>query len=74
MKVMMIPIVFGALGTIPKELVKGLEDLKMRSTDHPDYSIIKIGKYTKKSPGDLRRLVVTQTPGKTISLRWCENL
>ena len=29
-KVIMIPIVFGALGTIPKGLVKGLEDLGIR--------------------------------------------
>ena len=32
--------------------------------DHPEYSIIKIGLNTKKSPGDLRRLAVTQTPVK----------
>ena len=31
------------------------------SGDHPNYSIVKIGQNTKKSPGDLRRLV-TQTP------------
>ena len=30
MKVMVIPIVIGAFGTIPKGLVKGLEDLKIR--------------------------------------------
>ena len=30
MKVIVIPIVISALGTIPKELVKGLEDLKIR--------------------------------------------
>ena len=30
MKVMVIPIVIGALGTIPKELVKGLDDLEIR--------------------------------------------
>ena len=27
--------------------------------DHPDYSIIKIGQNTEKSPGDLKRLAVT---------------
>ena len=31
-------------------------------TDLPIYSIIKIGQNTEKSPGDLRRLAVTQTP------------
>ena len=30
--------------------------------DHPNYSIVEIGQNTKKSPGDLRRLAVTQTP------------
>ena len=30
--------------------------------DHPNYSIVEIGQNTEKSPGDLRRLAVTQTP------------
>ena len=30
--------------------------------DCPNYSIIEIGQNTEKSPGDLRRLAVTQTP------------
>ena len=37
---------------------------KRTSGDHPNYSIIEIGQNTKKSPGDLRRLAVTQTPMK----------
>ena len=32
--------------------------------DHPDYRIVGIGQSAKKSQGDLRRLAVTQTPGK----------
>ena len=66
----MIPIVIGALGTIPKGLMKGLKDLEIRWTSgyHPDYSIIKIGKNTEKSPGDLRRLTVSQTPGRNHQL------
>ena len=35
---------------------------KRTSEEHPNYSIVKIGHNTEKSPGDLRRLVVTQTP------------
>ena len=58
MKVTVIPIVVGALGTIPKELVKGLEDLKIRR-DFPYYSLIKIGQNTEKIPGDFRRHAVT---------------
>ena len=34
------------------------------SGDHPNYRIIENGQYTEKSPGDLRRLCVTQTPVK----------
>ena len=49
MIVTMIPIVIGALGTIANGLSNGLRDL-----DHPDYSIIKTGQNTEKSPGDLR--------------------
>ena len=35
---------------------------KRTSGDHPNYIIIKIGQNTAKSPGDLRRLAVTQIP------------
>ena len=35
--------------------------------DHPNNSIIENGQNTKKSPGDLRRLAVTQTPVKKTS-------
>ena len=35
---------------------------KRTSGDHPNYRIVEIGQNTKKSPGDLRRLAVTQTP------------
>ena len=34
------------------------------SGDHPNYYIIENGQNTVKSPGDLRRLAVTQTPVK----------
>ena len=35
---------------------------KRMSGDHPNFSSIKIGLNIEKSPGDLRRLAVTQTP------------
>ena len=35
---------------------------KRTSGDHPNNSIIKIGQNTEKSPRDLRRLAVTQSP------------
>ena len=35
---------------------------KRTSGDHLNYNIDEIGQNTKKSPGDVRRLAVTQTP------------
>ena len=61
----MIEIVIGTLRTIPKSLVKVLEDLEIR--DHLNYAIIKIGQNSEKSPetwGDLHSL----------KLQWCEKL
>ena len=45
---------------------------KKISGDHPDYSIIKISQNTEKSPGDLKRLAVTQTPVRNhqLTLVW----
>ena len=42
--------------------------IKRSSKDHPNYSIVEINQNTKKSPGDLRRLAVTQTPVKNHQL------
>ena len=38
------------------------------SGDHPNYSIVEIGQNTRKSPGDLRRLAVTQTSARNHQL------
>ena len=57
-------VVTGALGTIPKDLQgERTEKVGTRRTnrDHPNYNIIKIELNTKKSPGDLRKIVVNQT-------------
>ena len=42
------------------------------SGDHPNYCIIEIGQNTEKSPEDLRRLAVIQTPVKDhqLTLMW----
>ena len=53
MKVIVIPIVIGVLGTVRNKRMGG---------DHLNDSIIKISQNTEKNPGDLRRLAVTQTP------------
>ena len=67
MQVTIIPIVIGAFGTVTKGLLKGLEDLEVGG-DHPNYYIIENGQNTEKSPGNLRRLAVTQTPVKDYQL------
>ena len=64
MKVTIIPIVIGALGIVTKRMSTrngGLENKRTRG-DHPSYCIIEISQITKKSPGDKKKLVVTQTP------------
>ena len=62
----MIPIVIGALGTILKDLVRRTGKFRNKRTngDYPDYGIIKMSWNTKKTPEDLRRLGVPQTPVK----------
>ena len=70
MKVMIVPIVIGDLCTITKGLLKGLEDFEVggRVGDYPNDSIAENGQNPETSPGDLRRLAVTQTPGKNHQL------
>ena len=45
---------------------------KRTRRDHPNYSVGEIGQNTEKSPGDLRKLALTQTPVKThrLMLMW----
>ena len=45
---------------------------KRTSGDHPNYNIINISQNTEKSPGDLKRLAVTQTPVRNhrLTLVW----
>ena len=65
MKGAIISIVIGAFGTVTKGLLNVLEDLIWRTSgDNQSYSIVENGQNTEKSPGDLRRLAVTQTPVK----------
>ena len=53
----------GSFGTVTKGLLKGLEDLEVRGTRGHDqnYCNFDNGQNTEKSPGDMRRLAVTQT-------------
>ena len=63
MKVMVIPIVIGVIGTG----IGGLKNKRMRG-DHLNYSIAEIGQITKKSPRDLRRLAITQNLAENYQL------
>ena len=70
MKVTLIPSVIGVFGTVTKWILKGQEDLKVKpSGDHPNHCITEDDQNTEKSPGDLRRLSVTQTPVKDHQLK-----
>ena len=69
MKVTIVPIVIGAFVIIingTDMIIKGtggLEIWQRTNGDHPNDSIIENGQNTEKSPGDVRRLAVTQSPG-----------
>ena len=54
-----------------QRIIKGTIGLEgwRTSGDHPNYSIADNGQNTEKSPGDLRRLAVTQTPVKDYQLK-----
>ena len=67
---MVIPILIGALSIVTKGFVKitGRIGNKNMSGDHLNDSIVKISQNTEKSPGDLRRLAVAQTPVKDYQL------
>ena len=70
MKVMIIPIMIGVFGS-HQIIIEGTGGLgnKRSSGEHPNYYIIEDGQNTEKSPGDLRRFAVTQTPVKDHQLK-----
>ena len=72
MSVTMVPIVIGALGS--QRLGKGAWRVgnQRMNQDSLNYSIVEIDQNTEKSPGDLRRLTVTQTSAKgyQLTLMW----
>ena len=73
MKVTVILLVNGEIGTIVKGLVKGLRDsVIIRWVDPFIYRIFKIGWNPEKYPGDLKGIAVIQTPVKyqQLKLEW----
>ena len=76
MKVITIPIVIGAFGTVTKGLLKGLEDLEVGGLVETIQTIALL-----KTDRTLRSILETwgdllslNLQWKTISLRWCEKL
>ena len=57
----MILIVFSALGTVTGTGTGGFGNQRT-SGEHPNYSIVEKDHNSKKSPGNFRRLAVSQTP------------
>ena len=70
MKVTIVPFVIGAFGTVTKGLLKGLQYLKVGGQVETIHSTALLNSET--SPGDLRRLAVTQTSVKDhqLTLMW----
>ena len=63
---------FTSRGIFPgeqKETMTGGRGNGGSNRDCPDDSMVEIGQNTEKSPGDLRRLVVTQPPEKNHQLK-----
>ena len=69
MKRTFIPIIIGTLSTVTKVLFQGMEDLEIANGDCTNYSTVEIGQNTEESPGNLRRLAVTQTQLKYHQLK-----
>ena len=53
-----------ALNNLQRLICHKTKPNQKTSLDHPNYSIPDVGLNTEKSPGDLRRLAVTQTAVK----------
>ena len=54
----------------PQRLAKeiGRVGNQRKNRDHPNHSIVEIGHNTENSPGDVRKLAVSQTPVKDYQL------
>ena len=65
MKVMEIPIVIGALGTVTKELIQGLEDLEIRGQEETIQTVALL-----RSTRILRRVLETWGDLLSLKLQW----
>ena len=60
--IIIIIVVVGSLGTVPKNMEKNLKELKIRGRIETIQTTVL--QKSARIPGDLRRLAVTQTPVK----------
>ena len=76
MKVTVIPIVVSAPWTIPKGLIKGLEDIEIRGRVKTlqTTTLLRLVRILKSVPKTCRDLQSLKLQGETISLRRCEKL
>ena len=76
MKLTIVPIVIGALGTITKGLLKGLEDIKVggRVETIQTTAFMRTARILRRVLETWGDLLSLNLQGKTISLRWCEKL
>ena len=72
-KLTLMPILTGALDTVPDGLLKGVEDSEIRGRVETIQTSTPLKSARILSPGDLRKLTVSLTSEKTISQRWWEN-
>ena len=76
MKVTIIPIVIAALATVTQGLLKGLEDLEVggRVETIQTTTLLRTARILRRVLETWGDLLSLKLQGKTISLRWCENL
>ena len=74
--IIIVPIVIGALGTISKGLLKGLEDLEVggRVETIQTTALLWTARILRRVLETWGDLLSLKLQGKTISYRWCEKL
>ena len=74
MKVTIVPIVIGALGTITKELLKGVEDTEVggRVETIQTTALLRTARILRRVLETWGDLVSLKLQWKTISWHWCE--
>ena len=72
MNVIMVPVIIGVLGMIPKSWVKKLKELEIQR-DIMTFQTMAQLKTAEESAGVLRRLAVTWSPMKATCYDLCEN-